>query len=81
MRIVFVTATKLYPKRKSVRDIWISAGHLGGRGLRPDPLDSLADPLHVFENINAGCKHEMRAYFTVLRNALPGFSDVGRNMT
>ena len=32
----------------------IPAGHLGGRGLRPDPLDSLADPLDGFENIYAG---------------------------
>ena len=33
----------------------IPAGHyLGGRGLRPDPLDSLADPLDVLGNIYAG---------------------------
>jgi len=40
----------------------IPAGHyLGGRGLRPDPLDSLADPLHVFESIYAGWNTNMRA--------------------
>jgi len=40
----------------------IPAGHLGGRGLRPDPLESMADPLDIFEKIYAGYDADLRNY-------------------